>query len=1192
MHILRLELSGFKSFAERTRIDFGPGITAIVGPNGSGKSNVSDALRWVLGEQSARTLRGGKMEDVIFSGSEALKRVNMAHVTLVLNNRDHTLPLDYEEVVIERRLFRDGESVYRINGQEMRLKDVTSLFTDTGVGKDALSIIGQGRIDQILSTRPEDRRSIFEEVAGIIKIKQRKEDAEIKLQATELDMDRVRDIVHEIETQLTPLRQEKEKAEAYLTEKQAYDTLTLRFLVTDIEEGTSELKQLKEAKAQQEADLSALDAKRHMLEADILKQEETLSALENKERTLQQERLEAVTLVERLSGEGELLKVEHRELNARLTEAKRKREEGDARRHELEGVLAALSEALNQRHASMVELERVLLHNEGDASSIEALRAELQSRKDRYIDVYAQTVQLHTALVKASDTRDKLQKDLASIEAHVNALQASWENAKQNVETIEDKLKTTLKMLNDTRRSLDALQAEKHTLDLQRERLHTQLDAATIRYQEAEARLKAVESGEDFGGFQEGTRAILAAARDGRLQGIHGVVLDLLRIPEELKLSVEVVLGAQLTHIVVDDEKSARAAIAYLKSEGRGRATFLPLTTIRGRTLTPDERRIVAEEHRALGILQEMVEMDRPYVEILKYLLGTTVVTRDLVTANELARKLRHRYRIVTLEGDLVHPGGSMTGGGEKSRRSLIQAREKARLNEQQTLKELGERLDTLQKALAAQREKERALLEHMKELEATYATLKQHETELRAHQQEAEKEARMFKDRLNALDYERTRLSLDFKTVSEEWQSLQERWEREEQKRTTLEREIASLEARLAEREVALEEAQSNKNEAHLELVRLKTIQEHEEKRYAEKKSELDALNHTERTLIEAIQHMHQALEENERREVERLSRLQATQKKLMSLEQALRELQQEQAALKSEIQEKTHALKQVEAERDERRQSLYTTETAYARTYDRLDQALKTLGETYRLTVNVARAQYEPIPEDERSALKEVLSRHKHRLTSFGVVNLGAIEEARRLEERLTFLQTQLQDLEHAKDSLETLIKAIEHEMITRFQETFESIRHAFRDVFRSLFGGGDADLVFMDPAHPLSSGIELMVEPPGKKMKQLSLLSGGERALTALALLFAILRVRPVPFCVLDEVDSALDEANVSRFADFLRTFREETQFIVITHRRGTMTAADRLYGVTMSGHGTSQVLTVTIKDVRKKEMLPMP
>lgn len=1192
MHILRLELSGFKSFAERTRIDFGPGITAVVGPNGSGKSNVSDALRWVLGEQSARTLRGGKMEDVIFSGSGSLKRVNMAHVTLVLNNRDHTLPLDYEEVVIERRLFRDGESEYRINGQEMRLKDVISLFTDTGVGKDALSIIGQGRIDQILSTRPEDRRSIFEEVAGIIKIRQRKEDAETKLQATEQDMDRVRDIIHELETQLSPLRKEKEVAEAYLVEKQAYDTLSLRFLVTDIEEGSAALKQLKEEKAQQEAALSALDAERHTLEAYVMKQEETLFALEKKERALQQERLEAVTLVERLSGEGELLHVEQRELKSRLREAERKREESEALRRELEEALEDLSQALNQRQAAMVELERVLSHSEADDASVETLRADLQSHKDRYIDVYAQTVQLHASLVKATDTRDKLQSDLASIETQVNALQTSWEKAKKNVETIAGRLKTIEQSLNDAKRSLDAAQGEKHTLDLERERLNTQLDATVVRYQEAEARLKAVESGEDFGGFQEGTRAILSAARDGQLPGIRGVVLDLLRIPDALKLPVEVVLGAQLTYIVVDDEKSARAAIAYLKSSGRGRATFLPLTTIRGRTLTPEERRIVAEETRALGILYEMVEMDRPYAEILKYLLGTTIVTRDLLTANALAKTLRHRYRIVTLEGDLVHPGGSMTGGGERSRRSLIEAREQARYNEEQALKTLRERLHALQQARADQQEKERALVERIKALEDTYASLKDEEAELRRHAQEAEKEARTLQERLNALAYERTRRSMDFKTVSEEWASLQERWEHEEQKRATLEKEIASLEVRLNEREMALQEAASHKNEAHLELVRLKTVQEHEERRYTEKKSERDQLNRTEHVLSEEIKRLYEALETNERREAERRHRLQATKEKLAQLEAALRELEQTQAALKGDVQEKTQSLKRIEAERETYRQSLYTTETAYTRTYDRLDQALKTLGEIYRLTVNVARAHYAPIPEEERSALKEALSRHKQRLASFGVVNLGAIDEARRLEERLTFLQTQLNDLERAKGALETLIQEIEHEMLTRFQETFESIRHAFRDVFRALFGGGDADLVYMDPARPLLSGIELMVEPPGKKMKQLSLLSGGERALTALALLFAILKVRPVPFCVLDEVDSALDEANVSRFAEFLRTFREETQFIVITHRRGTMSAADRLYGVTMSAQGTSQVLTVALKDVGRKEMLPMP
>lgn len=1192
LHILRLEMNGFKSFAERTGIEFGPGITGIVGPNGSGKSNVSDALRWVLGEQSARSLRGGKMEDVIFSGSERLKRVNMAQVTLVLNNRDRTLPLDYEEVVIERRLFRDGESEYRVNGQTMRLKDMILLFTDTGVGKDAFSIIGQGRIDQILSTRPEDRRSIFEEVAGIVKIKQRKEEAEAKLQATDQDMERVRDITLEIESQLAPLRKEKEQAEAYLVEKQAYDNLKIRFLVTDIEEGSAELKRLGAEKERLEGDLSALDAKRHTLEAELLKHEETLATLEARERTLSQERLEAVTLVERLSGEGELLKVRREELKSRLAAREHQREEDSVKKREDEEALEALRDALHKRQASIAELEDVLLQNEGQATSVEALRAELAAQKDDYVDLYARTVQLHASLVKATETREKLRRDITHKEIQASSLKASWEEAHRAVQTIEEELQALRQTLDDLRQTLDVLRGEKHTLDIHRERLNTQLDAATLRFQEAEARLKAVESGEDFGGFHEGTRAVLAAAREGRLHGVHGAVLDLLRIPEEFKLPVEVVLGAQLTHIVVEDEKSAREAIAYLKAEGRGRATFLPLTTIRGRTLTHEERGIVAREPRTLGVLQEMVEIDAAYAEILAYLLGTTIVTRDLVTANGLAKKLRHRYRIVTLDGDLVHPGGSMTGGGEKSRRSLFKARERERQLEQEKLKELRARVDTLQRELNTARDKENDLITRIRNQEQMYETLKSREGELRAAHQSAEEQVRVLKERLNALDFERTHLSLDLTTVTEEWQSLQARWESEEKKRAALEQAIASLEARLEQSEAALEEAQSSKNEAHLTLVRLKTVQEHEEKLYVEKKVELDKLTRALGTIEEEIKRIQTELQANEKAEVERQGRLQTTREKLSSLEREISRLLETQAALKKEVQETSQTLKTIEYERETVRKTLYEIETAYTRTYDRLDQALKELGETYRLTVKAARAQYDLIPEEERTPLKQALSLHKKRFESFGLVNLGAIEEARRLEERLGFLQAQLQDMERAKAALKKLIAGIEQEMLTRFRETFEGIRHAFRDVFRALFGGGDADLVFMDPASPLTSGIELMVEPPGKKMKQLSLLSGGERALTALSLLFAILKVRPVPFCVLDEVDSALDEANVSRFADFLRTFRKETQFIVITHRRGTMMAADQLYGVTMSTNGTSQVLSVTLKEARKKEILPTP
>ena len=1184
MYLKSLEVQGFKSFPDKTLIRFGDDITAIVGPNGSGKSNISDAILWVMGEQSSKTLRGAKMEDVIFGGTQKRSAVGFAEATLTLDNSDRALSYDADEVMVTRRYYRSGDSEYYINRQSARLRDIHEMFMDTGLGREGYSNIGQGRIDEILSLKSADRREIFEEAAGISKYRHRKEETERKLQHTEDNLLRIGDKVSELEIQLEPLRVQSEKARKYLELKDELQGVEVAVWLDMLEKLSAAAKKAEEDYASASF---VLQQAHDDLEKLYKQAEDYGQALRHKDGELETARLKANMLEasrQQLEGQMAVLRgnIANNDANIARIEEELKgsddrsggvEEQISAARQRIENIDAALTEKSGALDALQQELTAMTANAQGLTRQYLELRNQETTLSAQIASAEADIRGLEESKAQTAERLGQLREDMVSGEERLR-------QAREAMDACASQLRTAREEVTAANNTIAGYTLRQATRGKRRDELAVKVRDITSKLDTVSARARAFRAMErDFESYNKAVKMVMQEAQRGSLRNIHGPLSRLIKADDAHTVAIEIALGAAMQNIVVATEQDAKAGIAYLKRTGGGRATFLPISTVSGKNLNETG---LGRCRGYVGIASELVEYDERYRGIVENLLGRTVIVRDIDAAIAMADQYHHRFRIVTLDGQVMNAGGSMTGGSvNKDAGILSRANELEKLSTQE--KELNDQL------LMAQSELQEAQrLTDQVEFQLTTAREQLREAEdacLRLEGQEKQHEIL-----LQAIEDARG-------AAARELESLEQR-EKTDAERSAAARTAIGIYTRQLEdtrqRLAVLEESQTEAAEATSGITGAMTAMKTE-------KAALEAERSTALKHVEDLQELRTAMEGDREK---KLSLIETFHMDTARIESEIRSLQDRQQDNDSQILEQQTLLQAVmteranteaaktKAERDaqEKSKDILNMERACANLEQKKltssmeeKQIIDKLWDTYELTPGTAgekRGQIESMAAGQRK-----IAELKRKITMLGTPNLGAIEEYARVNERYTYLSEQQQDVLTAKRELESIIRGITKEMTAIFVEEFRKIDHYFGIVFEEMFGGGKGQLVLEDPEEPLTCGIEIRVQPPGKQLKTITLLSGGEKAFVATALYFAILKVRPTPFCILDEIDAALDDRNVERFAAYLRNLSRKTQFIVITHRRGTMEASDVLYGVTMQEQGISKLLRLDLNQMEQ-------
>ncbi|WP_042144887.1 chromosome segregation protein SMC [Paucisalibacillus sp. EB02] len=1184
MFLKRLESVGFKSFAERINVEFVPGVTAVVGPNGSGKSNITDAIRWVLGEQSAKSLRGTKMEDIIFQGSDSRKALNVAEVTLVLDNNDQALPLDYDEVSVTRRVYRSGESEFYINKQSCRLKDIVDLFLDSGLGKEAFSIISQGKVEEILSSKAEERRTIFEEAAGVLKYKGRKKKAEYKLAETQENLNRVEDIIYEIETQLEPLQAQAEKAKEYLKQKDLLKNQEISLLITEIELLHNEWQGLLSDIESEKMDEIALKTLIHKKEAQLANERQEIERIDETINDLQERLLTTTQQLEKYEGKKQVF----HERSKHFTENKEKLE---TQKQETEERITVIKSELLEETNKLNELIEIRRNTK---RLVEELKRKLTIDQDNIAEQIEDLKSEYIEFLNKQAAKRNERQSISGQVQQINAKKGKQAEKFQDLLELREDYTKKLQDAEDLMKSADKKYLEKEVSireikrDIEQKRHHYQ-DSQTKLYQGYQyiEKLKSKkemleEMKEDFQGFFQGVKSVLKARENGKLLSIHGAVIELIDVPKSYITAIETVLGGQAQHIVVENDEAARLAIAWLKQTSSGRATFLPLKSIQPRFIPQDVLNQVEGHPGFIGVAGKLVTTDPSFQKAVDHLMGHVVIAKTLKDANDIARLVMRKYRIVTLDGDVVNPGGSMSGGAQKKTNQSLFTREK-------DLQELSEKLeDYTVKAHGFEKkvQKEKNLLAELElklqELESSFAKNQLQLQDAKSNHKEIElkllslqenlsvydQDKQQFERDSNVLDKRDQELELELKDIEHKLQVLQEqidKFTKQElefkENQDQLQQDYHNYQVQLAEQE----ERVKNQQEKTSSLRQRLTEHTNQYESFVQELDELIAITHSDETEEEINEKLHEKSEEKE------------------TITTSIQKLRSDRLLRTQNMQDEEREQKEENKKHQVLMQRIQQKEVKANRVDVELENRLTVLQTEYTITFERAKQEYEKVENIEQA--KNNVSEVKASISRLGNVNLGAIDEYDRISERYTFLTEQRNDLVQAKETLFAVIKEMDEEMEHLFGTTFAQIKDEFAVVFKELFGGGHAELKLTEPGNLLDTGVDIIAQPPGKKLQNLGLLSGGERALTAIALLFSILRVRPVPFCVLDEVEAALDEANVARFAKYVKHYSEDTQFIVITHRQGTMEQADVLYGVTMQESGVSRLVSVRLEETKE-------
>lgn len=1187
MKLKKLELYGFKSFAQRTEIVFDEGITGIVGPNGSGKSNIGDAVRWVLGEQSAKTLRGASMSDVIFNGTQKRKPLSYCEVSLVFDNDDHALAMEAAEVMVTRRVYRNGESEYYLNRTACRLKDVVDLFRDTGIGKEGYSIIGQGRIDEILSRKSEDRRQVFEEAAGIVKFKARKEEADKKLQRTLENLERVDDILDELTKRVKPLEEQSRNARVYLELSTELKDLDLNLFLIRSDRARARLSELESELLTVQTILADTESN---LTDKTTRRDETQNRIDQLEEAITKARTELMECAEHVHESQKKLSALQSRRETRSENRQRivrEQEEAQERLAEIEKDHVRIQADVEKQHSLIADAEQILRATQEAAEKAQAKEKEadaaLETQKAAVIDQMNRLSDVRNDKTRLNTMQAQMETRLTEIEESSGALQEQEAALREALTAVEKQLETENQHQQQCQEKLAQARQASDEADTAYANLRADVEKQSADMQAAASRHNVLtEMTRDMEGYNMAVRRAMTYAKQRGLTGVKGVLAQLMTVPQAYETAIDMALGAAQQNIVTDTEETAKELINYLRQNRLGRATFLPMSAIRGKTLYGNERNAL-KLSGCLGVASELVQCAPEYRGIVENLLGRTVIADNLDHGIPIMRAGNHAFRLVTLEGDVMHSGGSMTGGSAQSKVSNLLSRERE-------LKELTAKLQT-----------GRAELDKCRQ-------------ELTQRQQTAQEKRQKVSDAVNALHQQEIAVAREQarrESVSADLNTHLQRMQETEQARVQLHQSLEDIRQQLETIEHQRTGAQGDQSameqktiEMQNALVKARAEASAENDRLMVRTLQLSDLRHglsdLERDEAHAQQDQAQILREQERREqllheMDELDTVDENEMKREEAESARRQkeqLRQESAAqaieqrrsqAQSDLRDILSDMENLHEAYNRDSEKLHKTELAKARIEGDQKNLQNRIWDTYKLTYAGAE-EFRRTPFDEKESDRRA-AELQGQIRALGTVNVGAVEEYAETKARVDDLTTQQQDLKRAEMDLRELIERLLIQMRSTFVENFSKMQGYFAETFTRLFGGGHAELKLMDPDDPLNCGIEVNAQPPGKKLQLLSLLSGGERALTAIAILFAMLKLKPTPFCILDEIEAALDDANIGYYADYLKEYSKGTQFIVVTHRKGTMERCNSLFGVAMEEQGVSRMVSVSLQDYQE-------
>ncbi len=1175
-----MEMQGFKSFADKTVLEFKPGITSVIGPNGSGKSNISDAIRWVLGEQSMKSLRGAKSEDIIFAGTQARKSLGFAEVSIVIDNSDSKLPVEYTEVTVTRKIYRSGETGYFINKTPCRLKDILELFMDTGIGKDGYSIIGQGKIDEILSNKSEDRRRIFEEAAGIVKYRTRKAESEKKLEQTKLNLLRINDILSEVEATIEPLKIQADKAKQFLDLREELKSIEVGLFVYNIATYKERLEQivkdydiLVSQKEAEDVKMETLQSNKEELRQaidDVTKQIEEMQNLGfessnkiekiNSEIGIHKERIQNNSNnQERLTGEIE-------EVKQRITELEEEQKQKIEKKTSLGSNKEKFEKELEEKEAELSELTKKLSDKELE---IEGKKQQLEQNTDKKYELAGEVNTLEANFENLEKRKKQVQNEISSTISELDAKRMEKQELSKGFYEIESKR-------NAAAANLEKKQTAKNESMQKVKQFEEEVSKLEYNQRMKQARHQfLVETEKEKEGYNKTVKSLLFhCEKDSNLsKGVHGVLANLVSVDKEYELAIEMCLGQALQNVVTETEQDAKKLIEHLRKNSLGRASFLPISSVQGRKLDK-----LTKIDGVIGIASDLVKCNKKYEQIILNLLGRTVVVKDMDTAINLAKKDKYSFRIVTLQGDIISSSGSISGGSVQTKSVNI-------LGRSREIEELEKELKKIEKQIVDKKKEqeeyatsigglieETAKLEReLQEIEIVYATEKQKMVAI--------------EENISRLEERRDKLKQEEVTIEEQKAENRKQKEEKEQESTSIVKEMEELNNIIEQFAANNKDNQKYIDDLNLDITNLKIS--------------VSSFDESENSIDEMVARIEQDIE-NQKKSMElKQTTIEESKKDNQELETTIQNLEAQIEQIKLDVSNSSNKVEELKQERTQKNEKMIQTESDITSQFGVLEglkeqivklevkktkveqdlqQVTEQLWEEYELTPN--NTEEYPKPNNVAVAQKQVNSL-RNKIKDLGSINIDSIEEYKKTKERYDFMSEQRLDLENTATKLRGIINDMTETMQQQFKEKFAIISKNFNEVFVELFGGGKAELILEDENNILECGIDIRVQPTGKKLQNMMLLSGGEKAFTAIALLFAILKMTPAPFCILDEIEAALDDVNVYRFAEYLKKFCKETQFLVITHRKGTMEAADTVYGVTMEENGISKLLSLKLK-----------
>ena len=1183
MYLKRLEMQGFKSFADKTVIELMPGITSVIGPNGSGKSNIADCIKWILGEQSMKTLRGNKTQDVIFAGTQNRKSLGFAEASLVFDNSDGTLPIEFSEVTITRKIYRSGETGYYINKAPCRLKDVVELFMDTGIGRDGYSIIGQGKIDEILSNKSEDRRHIFEEAVGIVKYRSRKEETEKKLEQTKLNLLRINDIISEIEGNLEPLQIQSDKAKKYLNLKEELKNIEVGLFVYNIEKNKKEIEEVLNDEEIMKSTLNQEEGKLEKIK--ILKEElkDQIDEITNQIEQMQNIGFESQKQIEQLNSNinvakakiqnnkdiTERNKIEIIDLQKKIDGLKEDIEQKESKKTNLKQNKEKFENELKQKEEELAQLTKKLSSKELE---IEEIKKRVEANTDRKYELQAEISKKQANIENIEKRQKQLKQEISSQIFEVDKIRIKKEDVEKEYNSAESKRNKILKDLEENEKNKNEITTKLKEYDEQIANTTNEMRIKTSRYN------FLVETEKEKEGYIKSVKELLLACEKNKelSKGMHGVIANIISVPEQYETAIEMCLGASLQNIVTDTEEDAKRLIEYLRANNLGRASFLPITSIKGKKIETVKGKKVG----VIGIASDLIKFDKKYEQIILNLLGRTIIVDNMQNAINLARENNYSFRIITIQGDIINASGAITGGSITKKTVNILGRSKEIEHLKQEISQIKENIEKLEKDKEEYENSSENILEEaenlekqLQEIEITYATEKQ-------RIQSIDENIQNIQNRIN-------------KQKDEEKKSEQNKTEIIQEKEKD-EKEIQEISTQNQEDQKVIDEFSNSNKDSQIYIDNLNED-------ITNLKISVTSFNESEMSIEEMAEMLKNEINTHTKNMESKKSQIEADEKENTELAKQIEDITKQIEDIKSKVSNSGENIEKLKQERIEKNKKLSEKEDEQTDEFkiiedlkaqvtkldikktkiqEEITEIINKMWEEYELTPNNV-GEF-PKPENIQLSQRKV-NNLRTDIRELGSVNVNSIEEYKNLKQRYDFMCEQRLDLEESMTKLRKVISEMTETMKQQFKEKFEIINKNFGEVFKELFGGGQAEVSLTDESNVLESGIEINVQPPGKKLQSMTLLSGGERAFTAIALLFAILKINPAPFCVLDEIEAALDDVNVYRYAEYLKKYSKDTQFLVITHRKGTMEVADSVYGVTMEEKGISKLLSIKLKQV---------